>query len=367
MRRTGLVFLMCALILSALTPVNAGDEKITLDNLDPIRTSQEAFANVNSYIDEIVKTELVPTLYISDAARLRNYDIALNGMDRIATLWSELIPTVNPSVVLFTETDGAWVDEMQKKLTGSWMRDNELQSERLKKYGCNMAGMYLPGVLFFCVNKNFAPENTSGRYGQNHTFAHEFTHFMEMNVKNWLGNASGSPVGRRNSCWIEEGFATFYGFAVGSYPNDKSGKSRREFLRHLTFNYDDRRNNVHGTLAKELVKGNASTIKNLMAMLENTPWPCDETQNAYAFGSLAAEALVASFGHARMVSFYKSSAVTGDWKKSFLEVFGLTSDSFYEKLTPYIAAQFNESNFPTPTPTPTPTPNPNIYFIIFVK
>jgi hypothetical protein len=97
-----------------------------------------------------------------------------------------------------------------------------------------------------------------------------------------------------------------------------------------------------------------------MAMLENTPWPCDETQNAYALGSLAAEALVASFGQEQMVKFYLSSASTGDWKKSFQNVFGLSVDTFYEKLTPYIASQFTESNFALPTPVATSTPKPSV-------
>jgi hypothetical protein len=91
-------------------------------------------------------------------------------------------------------------------------------------------------------------------------------------------------------------------------------------------------------------------------MLENTPWPCEETENAYALGSMAAEALVAVKGQEGMNNFYKASARTGDWKASFQEAFGLSVDNFYEKLTPYLASQFTESNFKYETATPTPSP-----------
>ena len=349
---TGLFFMACIPI------VQAADGKISLDNLDPVRTSQVAFKSVNDTIDAKSARVVLPTLYISDAAKLRDYKSSLTGMNRIATLWSDVIPNNQLPVVLFTEDDGPWVDQKQTELTGSWLRDSELQSQRLKKYGCNIGGMYLPGVLFFCVK--YDPRESTVSYGDLHVFAHEYTHFMEMNVKNWTGSASGNAIGKRNSCWIEEGFATFYGMAVGASPEDQSGSKRRKFLSDLLFNYDNNRKQPQGTLKAELERGNANTVKSLMAMLENTPWPCDETQNAYALGSLAAEALVASFGQEQMVKFYLSSASTGDWKKSFQNVFGLSVDTFYEKLTPYIASQFTESNFALPTPVATSTPKPSV-------
>lgn len=356
MRKWGALAISYALLVTIATPLNAAEEIITLDNLDPIRTSQVAFKNVNDAIDVKSSKGVVPTLFISEAAKKLNTDLKLIGMNRISTLWADLLPTSTLPVVIFTETDGAWVDQKQIELTGRWLRDTELQSERMKKYGCYIAGMYLPGVLFFCIKNEISANNIS--YADSHTFAHEYTHFMEMNVKNWIGGASGTTTGKRNSCWIEEGFATFYGFAVGASPNDPTGAKRRQFLFELLYNFDDNRKQPHGTLKVELARGDVGTIKSLFAMLENTPWPCDETQNAYALGSLAAEALVASFGQDRMVKFYLSSASTGDWRKSFQAVFGLSIDSFYEKLTPYIASQFTERNFEVPVPVATSLPKP---------
>lgn len=338
------------------------DGQLTFDNLDPITTSTTAYSNVNNYIDSLTTAAVKPTLHISTEAGRRDYSIYLQGIDRVSTLWSELVLPNKLNVVLHTEVDGEWADNKQIELTGEWLQRDSLPSLRMQKWGCNIGGMYLPGVLLFCVKSYKVPANTSEYIGEAHKFSHEYTHFMEMNVKNWMAHARGQGIGTRNPCWIEEGFATFYGLAVGSYSSDTAGQYRRQFVRELTYHYDDHRKDPHGTLAKLLVQGNVSETKRLFGMLENTPWPCDETENAYALGSLAAEALVAVKGQAGMVNFYKASARTGNWRQSFQEAFGITVDNFYEKLTPYLASQFDQTNFKyvslTPSPTPTPTPTP---------
>lgn len=348
---------------------------ITFDNLDPINTSLVAFKKVNGYIDSKAVSKTEPVLHLSPNMGSRDYGSYLFAKDRITRLWSEFIAPEKLNVVLFTENDPEWVDKKQMELSGEWQLDNELQSVRLKKYGCNIGGMYLPGILYFCVKNEKWHIGEPSFYPQAHLFAHEYTHFMEMHVKNWMGSVKGQSIGKRNACWIEEGFATFYGFAVGSYLTEPSGRDHRKFLKELTFEYDKRRNQSPGTLAKLITEGNVAETKRLFGMLENTPWPCEETQNAYALGSLAAEALVAVKGQEGMVNFYKSSARTGDWRISFQEAFGIPVDTFYEKLTPYLASQFNETSFkyatseptssagtPSPissqTPTPTATPIP---------
>ena len=364
------IFAAMLLLFAFSTPSNAETDKtITFDNLDAVNTSLIAYKNVNDYIDKLGKVSVQPILHISSDAMKRDYSKYLLGAERVSTLWSELVPPNKLNVVLFTENDSNWVDQKQIELTGEWRLDNELQSARIKKYGCNIAGMYLPGVLFFCVKEITVSPGTPEFYPQAHLFSHEYTHFMEMNVKNWMGYVKNTGVGKRNPCWIEEGFATFYGFAAGSNPYGVDGKDRRKFVSELLWSYDDRRNQPHGTLESLIREGKVEETKRLFQMLENTPWPCDETQNAYALGSMAAEALAAVKGQEGMVNFYKSSARTGDWKASFLEVFGISVDNFYEKLTPYLASQYTKSNFiyATPTPStsaspiltsPTPTPKP---------
>ena len=358
-KKLGIWLLFSALLATffrVITPTSANAiGEITFDNLDPIQTSLVAFKNVNDYIDGLPKVTTKPVLYLSPKLGNRDYSMALFAMDRVSTLWAEFIKPEKLNIVLFTENDPEWVDQRQIELSGEWLLDNELQSQRLKKYGCNIGGMYLPGNLYFCIKPNAVETNSSEYYAEAHKFAHEYTHFMEMNVKNWMGYVKGQGVGKRNTCWIEEGFATFYGFAVGSYQTEPTGRLHRQFIKELTYHYDNHRNQPPGTLAKLISEGRVEETKRLFGMLENTPWPCDETDNAYALGSVAAEALVAVKGQQGMINFYKASARTGDWRVAFQETFGISVDKFYEKLTPYLASQFNEANFNYSTPEPTPT------------
>ena len=304
----------------------------------------------------------MPVLYISPTVGNRDTKLVLLGMDRVAKLWSQFVAPDKLNVVLHTELDSEWADERQITLTGEWVQMDQLPSIRMKKYGCNIAGMYLPGLLLFCVKNYSIQKDSSEYYAEAHKFAHEYTHFMEMNYKNWMAHSRGKGIGTRNPCWIEEGFATFYGFAVGSNSIDPTGRLRREFTTNLTYNYDRNRKNPEGTLIKLLKQGNITETKRLFGLLENTPFPCEDTETAYAVGSMAAEALVAVKGQEGMNNFYKASARTGDWKASFQEAFGLSVDTFYEKLTPYLASQFNTANFkyesasPSPMPTNSPTP-----------
>ena len=354
------------LFLAIITPQIAKSDTLTFDNLDPVNTSIHAYKAVNDYIDSLPPTNVTPVLYIGPNMGTRSTKTQLAGIERISTLWSAFVKPDKLNVVLFSDQDLSWADQKQTDFTGEWLQPDALPSKRFLKYGCNQAGMYLPGLLLFCVKNYDIQSNTTEYYAELHKFAHEYTHFMEMNYKDWMAHAKGRGVGTRNPCWIEEGFATFYGFAVGSNPNYPDGKLRREFTRNLTFNYDRNRNNPDGTLASQIALGDAAETKRLFGMLENTPWPCDETENAYSLGSIAAEALVAVKGQEGMNNFYKASARTGNWRASFQEAFGISVDSFYEKLTPYLASQFNAKNFTYASPAPTvstipasPTPSPS--------
>ena len=347
-----------SLVFGITFPHVAKSNTVTFDNLDPINTSLYAYKAVNDFIDARPNLTISPVLYVGPNMGSRSTKIQLTGLNRVAKLWSDFVKPDKLNVILFSDQDLSWADQKQTELTGEWLQPDAIPSKRFLKYGCNQAGMYLPGLLLFCIKNYEIEPNSSEYYAELHKFAHEYTHFMEMNYKDWMSHAKGKGIGTRNPCWIEEGFATFYGFAVGSDPQYPDGKFRREFTRNLTFNYDRNRNNPEGTLAAQIALGNVAETKRLFGMLENTPWPCDETENAYALGSIAAEALVAVKGQEGMNNFYKASARNGNWRASFQEAFGLSVDSFYEKLTPYLASQFNRNNFVYATPTPTPSVSP---------
>jgi hypothetical protein len=63
---------------------------------------------------------------------------------------------------------------------------------------------------------------------------------------------------------------------------------------------------------------------------------------SYLLGSYATEVLVAVYGHEKMANFYKSFATSTNYQTNFNTAFGVSVDTFYVKLTPYLYAMSAE-------------------------
>jgi hypothetical protein len=63
---------------------------------------------------------------------------------------------------------------------------------------------------------------------------------------------------------------------------------------------------------------------------------------SYLLGSYATEVLVAVYGHEKMANFYASFATSTNFESNFSNVFGITVDTFYAKLAPYLVSMAAE-------------------------
>ena len=63
---------------------------------------------------------------------------------------------------------------------------------------------------------------------------------------------------------------------------------------------------------------------------------------AYLIGSYSTEVLVAVYGQQKMIDFYRSFDANTSIPGNFEKVFGISLETFYAKLTPYIAAVSQE-------------------------
>jgi hypothetical protein len=63
---------------------------------------------------------------------------------------------------------------------------------------------------------------------------------------------------------------------------------------------------------------------------------------SYLLGSYATEVLVAVYGHEKMAKFYSSFSTSTNYESNFSNVFGITVDTFYGKLAPYLASMSAE-------------------------
>lgn len=319
---------------------------ISLDNLDPEWTSLIAYKNMQEFAKSQPKPTVEKNLILSPTVETRPYQLYIQGLDAVIQSLAPIYKSPKFNIVLFTELDSDWIDQTQTKLMGSFLNNpaQQLQSYRLKESGCNIGGFYLPNIILFCVkDQNSLNKLKSSAYSAAHSFPHEYFHlsgFISTDYTNIpvLGTATSANK-RFKSCWIDEGFATFYGFAYGGSLTDANGEARLAFLNELTYSYDLRRNQSIGTIKNLLLKNDPKVVSALYKEVEGTIENCTDTQNAYFLGELAAEALVATFGAKSLNDFQIEFGKTADWKASFEKIFGIKAEEFYVKLTPYLASQ----------------------------
>lgn len=329
------------------TPTPTGpSQPITLDNLDPEWTSIVAYKNVASFQARQKSPNVQRELILSPTVVDRPYKLYMQGLEEAERTFQSLFPNPKYNIIYFTELDSEWIDQTQRRLMGNYLNNpsEQLQSNRLRQNGCNIGGFYLPNIIMFCVKtETELAASITSRYGAAHAIAHEYFHLTqftspEFSVFPLLGTSPLSSK-RFNSCWMDEGFATFYGFALGGYGIDKTGEMRLALLNELTYPYDLRRNQRVGTLRNLLIQNDPAIITKLYKEVEKTLEQCPDTQNAYFFGELAAEALVATYGYESMKDFHLEAGKSGDSRGAFEKVFKITLEDFYVKMTPYIASQ----------------------------
>ena len=80
------------------------------------------------------------------------------------------------------------------------------------------------------------------------------------------------------------------------------------------------------------------SVKKIMRSLESSRGSTGAIGLSYLLGSYATEVLVSIYGHEKMAMFYKGYSSGQNSEGNFLNVFGISLDVFYTKLTPYLAA-----------------------------
>lgn len=319
---------------------------ITLDNLDSEWTSKIAYSKMLEYAKTQPKPNLEKSLILSPTVESRPYKLYMQGIDEVAQSLYSIYKNPKFTLILFTEQDSQWIDQTQTRLMGNYLINptQQLQSYRLKESGCNVGGFYLPNILLFCVKEqNELSNSIAGNFSAAHSFPHEYFHlsqFLSTDFTNMpvLGTTAGANK-RFRACWVDEGFATFYGYAFGGSTIENYGEARLTFLNHLTLPYAIRRSKPSTTIRDMLLQNDAMVVAGLYKEVEQSLENCPDTQLAYFLGEIAGEALVATYGAQSLNDFQIEFGKSADWKSAFEKIFGIKVDNFYAKLTPYLASQ----------------------------
>lgn len=92
------------------------------------------------------------------------------------------------------------------------------------------------------------------------------------------------------------------------------------------------------TLKSLLALNETESITKLMKSLETNRGSNGAIGLSYLLGSYATEVLVSIYGHEKMAMLYKGYSTGQSSEVNFQNVFGISLDTFYAKLTPYLAA-----------------------------
>jgi hypothetical protein len=164
------------------------------------------------------------------------------------------------------------------------------------------------------------------------TAVHEYTHLYQQAINPNFWNIA--PY------WVVEGSAQFYGEATSyvAFDKDKSTRSglhsqnTRDFAAWTATNFPGK------TIVEVLKENKLENTLKIMKAIETPPRDSGQVVGmAYLFGSYASEVLVAVYGNQKFNDFYKSFKSSGDYSANFEKVFGISTNDFYSKLTPYLA------------------------------
>ena len=251
---------------------------------------------------------------ISENALKRNYERYLSALNNSVEFWYPVFNKSTVNVILFTEQDSAWIDETQKKLMGNFFYrpEYDFQSYRLKQYGCNIGGFYLPNIILACVNESYSTLEASM------IMAHEYVHLVGMTSLQ-LSNYPLGSMGRMRPCWVEEGMAVFYGMKSASTVDKDFEINKEKFLKGLSFR-------ITSNLKSQ------QSITSTMSELEKDMTSCNKVKDAYFLGSKAVEKLYNEHGHTNVLEFNKLFYKGVPWKTAFYNTFKISVNEFYDKL-----------------------------------
>ena len=306
---------------------------ISLDNLELNRTHREAWESVGAAKNS--NDPVLPAITIYKSPMVTDAMVASeqSALLRVAQLWgNDFIPTnarIIYSLIGDHPTERTWLIDTTDELGGlsymiygfgwgDWYEDS------CGALGSNGGGFY---TIVQCLGRS-EPAVKSQQI-----IAHEYTHWYQFSQGN---------IPQHGPNWLVEGGATFYGMAMAFEGSQKAETYRLRYFREFMNAADFQNGSDWGGFKRSILESTDEEFAELMTELETLD--SRGASRSYILGAIASEALVASFGHEDMRSFYRSFVDTPDWKSSFETIYGTTVQEFYKQLRPYAVAVIENSS-----------------------
>lgn len=306
--------------------------KINLDNLDPTWTLKIALANVLQKSSSLPAVEFKGEMIYSPTVRPDEKVIEEKLLVSSSRVFQEHFLPTKYQVIVFTNEDGAWADEALIRYGGSFPSK---VSEEIAKW--STGGRY--------CNFAFATKNSAGvplyyectdtrRTRAEANFQnppHEYFHLVQFHI-------SPKPM----PAWLVEGSASFMGATIGFADFTYPSNSKKSFDYQTGFDFDpDGKGFDPNRFRTWLKTATSAEVTKVFKYLESTNVSnTDGNKHAYySLGSIATEALVASYGFDGFMKIWYELAKGISFSEAFKNAFALTPDEFYIKLTPYLRSK----------------------------
>lgn len=309
------------------SPTAAPVEKPTMDNLGAQAVYEFSRASVNEAIAKNGTSSLAVSYFVGPNVSSSTVDSVKPNLLKTMNLWGPAFgATDRISIIWYVQADLAWAASKYVEESGNPVEWSNINGSCTPNFCGNATATNGRTGKFV-----FEQGMTLDRSGWNGaTAGHEFTHLAQ-------GKLAGSNQ-MKMPLWLLEGGAQFYGEATGYYAVDPN-KTIRSGM-HKQFAADSKdfvaSNFSSLSLKQVLAQGNPSNTAKLMKLIEFEGMNGGRTSLSYLLGSYASEVLVATYGHEKMQQLIKSFATSTDWESNFQAVYGISTATFYEKLTPYL-------------------------------
>jgi hypothetical protein len=315
------------------TPTPTPTKALTLDNLDYEQIYVLSRAEVARYVASGVSSQGAIDFQVGANVDSWRVDIAKNEVNSAVKLWSSFFKPSAVTIIWYSSKDIPWAKAKYQEAGGNPAWAAGFSGCTPQYCGNASASLMGGGKFLFEQGLEFTDQGLWNRS----TAAHEYTHLAQYGLSSPT-NLSAMPW------WSVEGGAQFYGEAIGYTPFDSSKATRRGIHTQYTSNSGAYINALFAgqTLKSLLLKNDPGVTKTLMKSLEVSTNSEGALGLSYLLGSYATEVLVAVYGHEKMANFYKSFATSTNYQTNFNTAFGVSVDTFYVKLTPYLYAMSAE-------------------------
>lgn len=315
------------------TPSATVKKPLSLDNLDYKEVYLASRAEVSKYVANGFTNDGAINFQVGENVEPWRVEIAKNEINSAVKLWSSFFKPTSMTIIWYSSKDIEWAKTKYEAAGGNpaWASGFSGCSAQY----CGNASASLMGGTKFLFEQGLEFKD-QGLWNRS-TAAHEYTHLAQ------FGLSAPTNLGAL-PWWSVEGGAQFYGEAIG-YDYFDSSRATRAGM-HSQYAADSQAyisTLFPGqSLKTVLQKNDSDATKILMKSIEATTNSPGALGLSYLLGSYATEVLVSVYGHEKMANFYGSFATSADYQSNFTKVFGISLDTFYLKLTPYLLSMSAE-------------------------